>query len=152
MSPKDFNELVERRFKLAREVLTTKGIEYSTAGDKLHNFKRAAAMDGETPEEALWGMLKKHLVSVMDAIEKIDRFGVTQAWIDEKLGDCQNYFILLEGLMTERLRARKEEAFKPIGGRITVTPGAVQELNCDSDPGDEDRFAGEQRPKDYFGS
>jgi hypothetical protein len=146
MNSKAFNELLERRITLTREVLSAKGIEYSTAADKLHNFKRAAALDGETPEQALWGFLKKHLVSVMDMIDRTSRgLPPSQEWIDEKIGDCINYFILLEGLMTERLQAKQRTLstmkmvnekvaakFSPIGGELTTAPGQ-------GDPGDEQK-------------
>jgi hypothetical protein len=143
MNSKAFNELLERRITLTREVLSAKGIEYSTAADKLHNFKRAAALDGETPEQALWGFLKKHIVSVMDMIDRTSRgLPPSQEWIDEKVGDCVNYFILLEGLFTERLRLvppakLRDKVVMPnpfalIGGELTTAPGQ-------GDPGDEQK-------------
>jgi len=57
-------------------------------------------VDDETPERALWGMAKKHLVSVTDLIH--GRAEVTPERIDEKIGDMINYLILLEGLLIKK--------------------------------------------------
>lgn len=129
--------LVERRIRKIRESLDCKGKEYAGEGDMLVNFKRGAAMDGTSPEETLWGYLKKHLVSILDMIQGIDQgtSTPTQAWIDEKLGDCQNYFILLEGLLTERMKCRPADPFATVGGKLTTSPGQ-------GDPGDEDKPKG----------
>lgn len=53
MNSKDFEALVDNRFKECRETLFIKGKEYSSDTDRLHNFKTAARVDGITPEEAL---------------------------------------------------------------------------------------------------
>lgn len=104
MEAEQFNEIAERRITRCRETLLVKGKEYSRDGDRFHNFKTAAAIDGETPEKALWGMLKKHVVSVRDIIKDIDRGIVpTERTIDEKITDWINYGLLIEGLLVERM-------------------------------------------------
>lgn len=100
MSPELFNTLVEQRTEKIRAVLGQKAGEYASDTDRLHNFKRAADLMRCTPEEALLGFLTKHIVSVIDMI-KADRDFHPEV-IDEKIGDCINYFILLEALMKER--------------------------------------------------
>ena len=110
MKSEDFDAILEQRLNRIKEVLISKGQEYSSKTDRLHNFKVAARIGKkeETPEQALLGMLKKHLVSIMDLVEetKISLEGITyrpnlNVW-DEKLGDAINYLILLEALVIER--------------------------------------------------
>lgn len=103
MDMKRFNELLERRLAQSKDVLASKSAEYSSGADKLHNFKRAAAMLGVSPLEALRGMWVKHLVSVFDYIDDPSKMN-SQRLLDEKLGDVINYTILLEGLFTELLQ------------------------------------------------
>lgn len=122
MNVQDFNTLVERRKTLIGKVLQKKADEYSKDNDRLYNFKRAAAFTRESPEKSLLGMLMKHVISVIDIIEEVERchqlkgtsfdlpitsdsnvmisdckFDIT--FIDEKLGDSINYLILLETLL-----------------------------------------------------
>jgi len=102
MNTETFNTVVERRCELIKSVLVSKAEEYSSDTDRLHNFKRAAELSSKpiTWEQALLGMLRKHLVSVIDMI---DAGGVPpKAMRDEKVGDSINYHILLEALWDER--------------------------------------------------
>lgn len=103
MDAKRFTEVAEARIAHCRKVLLSKGEEYSRDGDRLHNFKTAAAIDRETPEQALWGMAKKHIVSVRDMVADTGSGkAATRAQIDEKITDLINYALLLEGLLVER--------------------------------------------------
>ena len=100
----DFNTVVSQRCEKIFRVLAVKAREYATTDDRFHNFKVAASLDGETPERALWGMLKKHLVSVRDMVDGLGAMDCPEysLW-DEKLGDFINYLVLLEGLIVERV-------------------------------------------------
>ena len=104
MRTKDFMVLVEKRFEHCRKLLGgSKDLEYSRNGDKLWNFKAAAAITRQTSEKALLGMWTKHLVSVLDIIDDLDNNIIpTQETINEKVGDNINYLLLLEGLIKER--------------------------------------------------
>lgn len=97
--------IVDARIASIRSLLLVKGAEYSPGdGDRLHNFNRAAAVVGTTPESALVGMWVKHLVSVLDLVDGIGRGELpTTARVDEKLGDTINYAILLEAMVKARL-------------------------------------------------
>ena len=99
-----FNEMLEERIKSEREVLASKNKEYASDIDKLHNFKRAGAMENCTPEKALVGMWAKHIISLLDIVDKIDADGdgLTKEMLEEKIGDAVNYLILLEALIKER--------------------------------------------------
>lgn len=99
MTNQQFDLLLSRRMAMTQRVLGTKAGEYASDSDRLHNFKRAAAMLGVTPAQACVGFLAKHLVSVLDIVDAHQL--PAQAVIDEKIGDCVNYLILLEALLTE---------------------------------------------------
>lgn len=114
MNHKEFNDLVKRRMRLTQVTLASKAAEYADDGERLHNFKRAGQVLGTTPEAALLGFLTKHLVSLMDIIDGLDEnqqdplkkpedYVPSQAVVDEKIGDCISYLILLEGLLAERI-------------------------------------------------
>ena len=101
MDSKKFNEILEKRIDKIKNVLSSKEKEYASGSDRLHNFKVAAEIMNETPEKALFGMLLKHIVSVIDMVN--DPKSISEYLINEKIGDVINYFILLESLMWERI-------------------------------------------------
>ncbi len=104
MNSKDFDKLVKRRNKRTSDVLDSKNAEYASDTDKLNNFKRAGKMLRCNPEKALVGMWTKHIVSILDIVDNIDRKKCpTKELIDEKIGDAINYLILLEALFYERI-------------------------------------------------
>jgi hypothetical protein len=104
MTRQDFDKLVAERVAKIASVISSKGNEYSGNGDdRMHHFKVAARICNETPEKALWGIAMKHLVSVIDIINDLDKGIVaSKERVDEKIGDTINYLILLEGLLEER--------------------------------------------------
>ena len=65
MTVETFNKIVEKQMSDCKETLITKASEYATA-DRLHNFKVAAKLQNCTVEQALAGMMAKHIVSVYD--------------------------------------------------------------------------------------
>lgn len=101
MNNQEFSDLLETRFQKTRYVLARKAEEYAR-GDRLSNFKRAAGAMGCTPEQALIGMMMKHIVSIIDCVnDSAEGKSVSPAMWDEKIGDAVNYLHLLEGLVTE---------------------------------------------------
>ncbi len=103
MTSDDFKKILQDRMNQTWSILALKAKEYANDSDRLHNFKRAAAMQDTTPEKALIGMFVKHMVSIIDMVDDLahDRHSRLETW-DEKLGDAINYLILLEGLIVER--------------------------------------------------
>jgi hypothetical protein len=99
VNQEEFEAIFERGVEQAREVLVTKAREYATDDDRLHNFQVASALIGGTPEQALWGFLVKHLVSVSDMVASGEDYSDAQ-W-DEKIGDSINYFFLLRAQIVE---------------------------------------------------
>ena len=112
MNKNTFERFVEDTLGMAQKVLTRKSGEYSSSDDKLHNFVAAAKlMRCNTKEFALLGMLNKHLVSVVDMIEKYEKTGElpTSNMIDEKIGDSINYFILLKACFYDDMIKKEAE-------------------------------------------
>lgn len=113
MNTVEFNKLVEERCEKIKQVLAKKAGEYTRKDDRHHNFRQGASMFGTTPEQYLMALNGKHLVSIMDMINDINQepnkkysevaAEAARAMMDEKIGDAINYFILLEGLMKERI-------------------------------------------------
>jgi hypothetical protein len=101
MNPSDFAQIMRNRLIKCEFVLQPKGEEYSRQGDRLHNFKRAAEIEGCSPERALVGMWMKHVVSIIDIVNDLPELP-DEAKLDEKFTDAINYLILLEALIRER--------------------------------------------------
>ena len=103
MNHETFVALAAKRFQACHDILAAKSAEYSRSGDKLHNFRRASALLGCSPERALVGMMAKHIMSVLDLVNDIEAEGLPKAdLVSEKIGDLVNYSVLLEALITER--------------------------------------------------
>ena len=94
-----------------RGVLLKKGDEYSTEGDKLHNFKRsveiAKGLYGEyelsphlTPLTCLLGMALKHHTSIAD-INSGTTKNITIELLFEKFGDAINYAVLADAIQLD---------------------------------------------------
>lgn len=105
-----FEECVENRIHNIREVLLAKAKEYATEDNRFHNFDFAARILDSTPEQALHGMMLKHIVSVFDLIgwTETNTNMLTEQIIDEKIGDTINYLILLEGLLLRRMDTKNK--------------------------------------------
>jgi hypothetical protein len=108
METTKFDECIENRIHKIREILSAKAGEYATSGNRFHNFDVAARILNGTPEQALQGMMLKHIVSVLDLIQWAEEEEdlITATVIDEKIGDTINYLILLEGLLLRRLESK----------------------------------------------
>lgn len=115
MKSEEFKELVEKRVaSYENKIFGAKEAEYTRNGDRLHNFKAAGQIDNEPPERALWGMMKKHLISIKDMINDIataplGSLAMTmnqklpdEKTMTEKFDDIHNYLHLLEALIEER--------------------------------------------------
>jgi len=104
-----FNEIVSGQLEKSTEVLITKAKEYATDGDRLHNFKVAAELQGISMREALAGMMAKHTTSVYDMCRS--PYHHTQEQWDEKITDHINYLLLLQAVLQEEREMMSETAF-----------------------------------------
>lgn len=99
MTTPDFNKVVEDQLDRIRNVLVKKAVEYNLDDDRLSVFKHAAALSEETPEQALYGMMLKHIISVTDMVNSKQVYS-EELW-NEKITDICNYLILLQGLLID---------------------------------------------------
>lgn len=109
MNNENFNKIVDEQLNLCKSLLCKKGEEYDRdTEDRFHSFKVAAALQGETPMQALAGMLAKHTVSIYDLIKE-GSHDLT-IW-DEKITDHINYLLLLKGLIMDEINASEKLYF-----------------------------------------
>lgn len=103
MNSSQFDAILSVRIAQMRDTLASKAAEYATETDRLASFKEAAKLTGESPMEALMGMLVKHWVSIQ-ALVGIYATGrqLASGAVDEKIGDAINYLVLLEALFREK--------------------------------------------------
>ena len=99
MTNKDFNKIVDEQINYCQSLLCKKGVEYDAdSDDRLHSFKVASALLGETPRQALAGMMAKHTISIYDLI----RTGSPDLTIwTEKITDHINYLLLLKAVIMD---------------------------------------------------
>lgn len=98
-----FEELLNQRLECIRDTLSSKSAEYASSIDRLHNFKAASGITREHPAQVCVGFMVKHLVSVLDLVTEVAQGNHNRVikLLDEKLGDCINYMILLEAIIKE---------------------------------------------------
>lgn len=113
MNREKFNKHVERSFDRSRNVMVKKGAEYSGDAEVFHNFNNSVGIAlVKTNVGVAWEYLTKHIQSVKDIIISIETDGslgkVDEALLDEKFGDVHNYFMLIEGMIKERLEKAKD--------------------------------------------
>ena len=106
MKTEEFNKVVEDQLERIRSVLVKKADEYNLEEDRLGFFKRSAAFAQETPEQALYGFLLKHLQSITDMVMSGKSYS-DDLW-KEKITDTMNYLCLLLGLIEDTGRAKQK--------------------------------------------
>lgn len=112
MTSEVFNKHLKHMQSVTVDTLTNKAREYASGGDRLHNFKVAAEVQGISPAAALAGMMAKHTVSVYDMIREggnrpAVRFPM-ELW-EEKIKDSINYLYLLWALLNEGAEEKVRE-------------------------------------------
>ncbi len=105
MTQEQFDKAVIDQLQHCMELLTAKGREYTqemetvTELDRLSHFKKAAALMGQSPEQALMGMLSKHLVSISDMC--CEKYYFPKEMWQEKITDSINYLLILRAMIEE---------------------------------------------------
>lgn len=102
MNNAEFDGIVKRRMEAIGSTLLKKQDEYAKSNDVFHNFHRASAILHVTRQQALMGMASKHLVSVLDMVDKnAEGEFIPEDLFREKIGDLINYLIILEAMFEE---------------------------------------------------
>jgi hypothetical protein len=109
MNNERFNNIVQTQLGQIESMLVSKGTEYATDRDRLHNFKQAAALQKLSPRDALAGMMIKHTVSIYDMIGDQTGTHAVEKW-DEKITDHLTYLVLLKAVIDEEFEDAKAAA------------------------------------------
>lgn len=101
MTLEKFNESVAKQLNYCEALLIAKGVEYAPEAeiDRLSSFKVAAALQDESPKEALCGMLAKHIVSVYEMCRTGEQYSL-EKWT-EKITDSINYLLILKAMVED---------------------------------------------------
>lgn len=117
VSPEYWQRYLDGKLAEIKDTLSNKSTEYAVSTDKLHNFNKAvvaAAGRYNTREGALFGMMLKHWVSILDILDKLDDGTLpTQRILSEKFGDMIAYLLLLEASIQHRLDTKNETQLEP---------------------------------------
>lgn len=90
-----YEEHIEYLMQNCKQLLLKKHTEYATE-DHFHNFNVAASLQGITPQQALVGMMDKHVVSVHDLVnDHAEGRDIPVEMWQEKIGDNINYLLIL---------------------------------------------------------
>lgn len=101
ITQKEVNAVFDEQVKLCADTLKRKTKEYTgDAPDRLSAFKAAAALQHCSPQEALAGMLAKHIVSLYDMCFDGQVRYELETW-EEKITDSLNYLFLLKAIVKE---------------------------------------------------
>lgn len=93
MTPKDFTELWETMCKAEAEILGTKGIEYTKAGeDRLINFKEIGSGIDVDPRKVWLIYFMKHIYAIITYIKK--GYTYSDETIEGRFHDARNYLAL----------------------------------------------------------
>ena len=105
MDAQSFEHVLDEQINMCRDTLVVKAKEYAT-GDRLHNFKVVAALQGCTTRQAVAGLMAKHTVSIFDMCKDPAEFEM--AFWEEKITDHLNYLFLLKAVLQEDSDARQQ--------------------------------------------
>lgn len=106
MRPEIFQALVRWRLDKLTDILVTKGAEYATNGDRLHNFNSSARIDNVSKAQALHGFMLKHYTNYRDMLDKFNRDEEIPVYqIRERFGDLLAYFLIQEVIFMEKYDA-----------------------------------------------
>jgi hypothetical protein len=104
MTQEKFDGIVDSTCKSIVNTLSVKGREYTRNNNPLHNFEVGAAMSSQTREKVLYGFALKHLISLADIRNDIEKGKLPSLeTIEEKFGDAINYLILEKASLIDRL-------------------------------------------------
>lgn len=98
MTKEEFFDFANSEVKHALNVLELKS-SYNNPKDYFSYFDRVATLLGVSKEEALFALMSKHIISIVDLCKKQEPdFTIWQ----EKLTDTINYLILLGAMEKEK--------------------------------------------------
>lgn len=106
MTGKRFDEIVNEQLENCSKTLVIKGREYRRNDNPMHNFDIGVqqSTSDETREEVIWGMARKHWISIQDIRGDIKKGKLpTKEMLDEKFGDMINYLLLEKASIVDKI-------------------------------------------------
>lgn len=107
MTHERFNQLIDKFENNRIEVLKAKNAKYAPANDALHNFHYGAQLDNSTTCQTIWHYMKKHMVALLDKIERNDWSDIDDVF--EKMGDIMNYLDFMWCAANEEYEKQKNK-------------------------------------------
>jgi hypothetical protein len=104
MKRSEVADIMEESYEHLLSMFQVKNGEYASDSDALQNFKMIASELKLAPEAVLWVYLRKHLLSLTNAIDDIDK-GAARTLAEPTAGridDAIVYLQLLRCLLMER--------------------------------------------------
>lgn len=111
MTGNEFEAIVESTVHGCVNTLVIKGREYRRNDNPLHNFDVGTQQSttNETREEVIWGMARKHWISIQDIRNDIKQGQLPSIeLLDEKFGDMINYLIIEKASIMDRIKQYEE--------------------------------------------
>lgn len=109
-----------------------KGVEYANGGDRLGNFKRAAAELDLDPKVIAAVYFKKHVDSIMQYVRTNDEGSLTESF-EGRVADAIVYLLIIRAIDRDQSAIRQiEEALKlNMEGKVTeeMTDEAIARYN-----------------------
>lgn len=93
MNQSDFEKLISEIRDASLETLIQRNGNYAPEADKIHNFRAGGRILGKTPAQVALGYMTKHLVSLIDKVER-NNFS-DRADLLEKCQDIINYTAII---------------------------------------------------------
>lgn len=111
MDKKEFVRIMDLQQKEDTTMFLNKNTEYATEEDVFHHIKLGAKHESRTPEEHLYSLWSKHIVSIKVLLDKlqdpdipVDRYvSICNLLVREKLRDDRVYNMMLTGLLIDKL-------------------------------------------------
>jgi hypothetical protein len=108
LKEQEFETRVNHTLEKIKLLLITKGKEYRRENNPFHNFERGSLMTNEPREKVLKGFLLKHVISVDDMINDLDKEILPQeAQVEEKFNDILVYYLIQKCMILDRLENKK---------------------------------------------
>lgn len=106
MNQENFNTIINEQLENCSNTLTVKAVEYCRNNNPFHNFDIGVkqSTSNETREDVIWGMARKHWISIQDIRNDIKQGKLpTKEILDEKYGDFINYLLIEKASIIDKI-------------------------------------------------
>lgn len=108
-----FDNIIDEQLNDCKQTLIVKGKEYRRYKNPMHNFDIGVQQSttNETREQIIWGMARKHWISIQDIRQDIIENNKlpSKELLDEKYGDFINYLLLEKASIIDKIEQCNEE-------------------------------------------